>query len=80
MIRSNSGAIDSIFLASNSLKIVDGGWFPLIVGGVILTLMLCWRQGTLAVRHRLQDTSMPLADFVANIDRMVVARRAPACG
>ena len=73
------GVINSIFLASNSLKIVDGGWFPLIVGGVILTLMLCWRQGTLAVRHRLQDTSMPLADFVANIDRMVVAR-APGTG
>ena len=73
------GVIDSIFLASNSLKIVDGGWFPLVVGGVILMLMLCWRQGTLAVRHRLQDTSMPLADFVANIDRMVVAR-APGTG
>jgi K+ transporter len=36
-------AIEAIFLVSNSLKIVQGGWFPLLVGGAIATLMLCWR-------------------------------------
>jgi KUP system potassium uptake protein len=73
------GAVDAIFLASNSLKIVDGGWFPLLVGGAIFGLMLCWRQGAAAVRHRLQQTSMPLDEFVANINKMVVAR-APGTG
>ena len=56
------------------MKIVDGGWFSLAVGGVILGLMLCWRRGALEVRHRLQEKSMPLEQFVDNIDRMVVAR------
>jgi KUP system potassium uptake protein len=68
------GAIDAIFLASNSLKIVDGGWFPITVGGAMVGLMLCWRQGSSLVRHRLQDMSMPLERFVDNIDKMVVAR------
>ena len=68
------GAVDATFLASNSLKIVQGGWFPITVGAVIVGLMLCWRQGSSLVRHRLQDMSMPLHRFVDNIDEMVVAR------
>ena len=68
------GAIDATFLASNSLKIVEGGWFPITVGGAMVGLMLCWRQGSSIVRHRLQDMSMPLERFVDNIDKMVVAR------
>jgi KUP system potassium uptake protein len=68
------GAVDATFLAANSLKIVEGGWFPITVGSAIVGLMLCWRQGSSLVRHRLQDMSMPLNRFVANIDEMVVAR------
>jgi KUP system potassium uptake protein len=68
------GAIDATFLASNSLKIVEGGWFPITVGSAIVGLMLCWRQGSSIVRHRLQEMSMPLDRFVGNIDKMVVAR------
>jgi KUP system potassium uptake protein len=68
------GTIDSIFLVSNSIKIVEGGWFPITVGGAIVVLMLCWRRGTCEVRRRLREMSMPLDEFVGNIDRMVVAR------
>ena len=68
------GAVDATFLAANSLKIVEGGWFPITVGSAIVGLMLCWRQGSSLVRHRLQDMSMPLNRFVDNIDEMVVAR------
>ena len=39
--------------------------------------MLCWRRGSSEVRHRLQEMSMPLNEFIDNIDKMVVAR-APA--
>jgi KUP system potassium uptake protein len=66
--------IDATFLGSNSLKIVEGGWFPITVGWAMVGLMLCWRQGSSIVRHRLQDMSMPLERFVDNIDKMVVAR------
>ncbi|MGE5779413.1 MAG: potassium transporter Kup, partial [Hyphomicrobiales bacterium] len=68
------GAVDATFLASNSLKIVEGGWFPITVGGAMVWLMLCWRQGSSLVRHRLQEMSMPLDRFVANVEKMVVAR------
>src|SRR6476659_6374581 len=68
------GAIDSIFLASNSLKIFEGGWFPITVGCAMVGLMLCWQRGSSLVRQRLQEMSMPLQQFIDNIDNIVVAR------
>jgi KUP system potassium uptake protein len=44
------GTVDATFLASNSLKIVEGGWFPITVGAFMVGLMLCWRQGASLTR------------------------------
>jgi KUP system potassium uptake protein len=68
------GAIDATFLVSNSIKIVEGGWFPLIVGGAIAVLMLCWRRGSSEVRRRLQEMSMPLREFLEYADKAVIGR------
>ena len=37
--------IDLIFFAANSIKLFEGGWFPLLLAGVIAFLMLTWRRG-----------------------------------
>jgi KUP system potassium uptake protein len=74
LILAGFGLIDVTFLASNSLKIDDGGWFPIAIGGAMVGLMLCWHRGTSLVRRRLQEMSMPLQQFIDNIDNMVVAR------
>jgi KUP system potassium uptake protein len=67
--------IEAIFLVSNSLKIVQGGWFPLLVGGVIASLMLSWRKGSFEVRRRLYDMSMlPLDRFLTYVDDLVIGR------
>ena len=73
------GAIDAIFLVSNSMKIVQGGWFPVIVGGAIAVLMLAWRKGASEVRARLRDMSMPLDEFINYADKSVIGR-APGMG
>jgi KUP system potassium uptake protein len=73
------GMIDSSFLAANSLKIMDGGWFPITVGSSVAILMLCWRRGAYALRQRLDAMSMPLKEFVDHIDEEVVGR-APGLG
>jgi KUP system potassium uptake protein len=73
-------AIEALFLAANSLKIVEGGWFPVAVGASIAALMLCWRKGSLEVRQRLYEMSMmPLHRFVAHLDERVIGR-APGLG
>jgi KUP system potassium uptake protein len=73
------GTIDLSFLAANSLKIMDGGWFPIAVGGSVAILMLSWRRGASALRQRLDAMSMPLAEFVGRIDELVIGR-APGLG
>ena len=37
--------VDFTFFASNLLKLFDGGWFPLLIGGAMFTLMMTWKQG-----------------------------------
>ncbi len=67
--------IEAVFLVSNSLKIVQGGWFPLVVGGCIATLMLCWRKGSLEVRRRLYEMSiLPLHRFLDYVDDLAIGR------
>ncbi len=73
------GAIDCFFLVSNSFKIVEGGWFPLVVGAAIATLMLTWRRGASEVKQRLAEMSMPLEEFIPYADNEVVGR-APGLG
>jgi KUP system potassium uptake protein len=73
------GAIDATFLVSNSIKIVEGGWFPLVIGGLIAALMLSWRRGSSEVRHRLQEMSMPLKEFLDYVDKACIGR-APGMG
>jgi KUP system potassium uptake protein len=73
------GAIDATFLASNSIKIVQGGWFPVIVGGAIAVLMLSWRRGAFEAGERLREMSMPLDQFLKFADQTVIGR-APGLG
>jgi KUP system potassium uptake protein len=74
------GGIEAIFLVSNSLKITQGGWFPLVIGAAIATLMLCWRKGTLVMRQRLLEMSiLPLDRFLGYVDDLVIGR-APGLG
>jgi len=68
--------IDAAFLASNSMKIVEGGWFPLTIGAAVAFLMWSWRRGSSEVRRRLLELSMPLAKFCAEVDQLVVGRPA----
>ena len=60
-------AIDFAFLASNSLKIPDGGWFPLLIGGAVFTLLTTWKRGRALLMSRLAEDSMKLSVFIASI-------------
>ena len=43
--------IDLSFLSANLLKIVEGGWMPLALGGVVMVVMYTWRRGTRSAAH-----------------------------
>ena len=68
------GLIDLAFLASNSLKIPAGGWFPLITGAIVFTLLTTWKRGRALLMERLSEDSMPLALFIDSIEASPPAR------
>ena len=59
--------IDFSFLASNSLKVPAGGWFPLLIGGMVFTLLTTWKRGRALLMSRLAEESMPLGLFIESI-------------
>ena len=38
--------IDLTFLTANMLKVIEGGWVPLALGGVVMVVMYTWRRGS----------------------------------
>lgn len=56
-------AIDGIYFASNITKIPDGGWFPLVVAGVLFTVLTTWATGRKLMRESLAESAMPMAVF-----------------
>ena len=56
--------VDFVFWASNLLKLADGGWFPLLIGAAILTLMLTWRDGRGILSEKRAEEAMDLGSFL----------------
>jgi KUP system potassium uptake protein len=56
--------IDVTFFASNLLKLFGGGWFPIVIGIFMFTLMLTWTQGRKLLSHKLRTDAIPLTDFL----------------
>lgn len=56
--------VDLAFLGANLLKLVDGGWFPLVIGLVLVTLMTTWRRGRALVAVALRRGRRTVAEAV----------------
>ena len=56
--------VDFAFWASNMRKLLDGGWFPLAIGGAIFTLMLTWKQGRALLNSKLRADAIDLPSFL----------------
>jgi len=59
--------IDVLFFASNLLKLLAGGWFPLVIGIAMFTLMLTWHRGRRLMADRLRDEAIGLEDFLESV-------------
>src|ERR1700674_5316943 len=47
--------IDAAFFVSNSLKIVDGGYIPLVLAAAVYTMMFIWHRGEDPITERIHD-------------------------
>lgn len=56
--------VDISFFASNALKLLDGGWFPLLIGGAMFVLMRTWHTGRDLVHRAMQPHALALTGFL----------------
>lgn len=70
------GVLGAVFLvltgvealcAANLLKTIHGGWFPLLIGAVIFTLLTTWKTGRRILRAKLESASLPLHLFLEEV-------------
>jgi len=56
--------IDVMFFSANVIKVIDGGWFPLLIGAVMFMLMMTWKEGRQLLSERLRADSIELRPFL----------------
>jgi len=61
--------IDLAFLGANAIKFFQGGWFPVLIGIAVFTLLATWKRGREVMRDRLQDLTLTLEPFIASLNR-----------
>ena len=59
--------VDVTFFSASLLKLIEGGWFPLAMGGAILLVMLTWRKGRQMLMSSLKSTGIPLDAFLDSL-------------
>jgi len=60
-------SIDLSFFGANLLKVVHGGWLPLVIGTCIFTMMTTWKTGRRIIAERMAERAIPLEQFVAGV-------------
>jgi len=56
--------VDLAFFSSNMMKLFDGGWFPLMIGGGVFVLMLTWKDGRRLLNVKLRADAIDLNSFL----------------
>jgi KUP system potassium uptake protein len=64
------GLIDLAFMASNALKVTQGGWLPLAVAAAVFVVMDTWRVGRRVHLEKVREGSLALDLFLARADKM----------
>ena len=59
--------LDLVLVSATSLKVLSGGWVPLLIGGIAFMLLMTWKQGRELTFAKLQQDTLPLDLFVQSI-------------
>jgi len=66
--------IDASFFVANLMKILDGGYVPLLLASLVYGAMLIWHRGSMAVHDRLHEKLIPVGAFLATLEKNGVPR------
>jgi KUP system potassium uptake protein len=59
--------VDAVFVSSNVSKVLEGGWFPLLAGGALFTVMTTWHKGRETVVDHMKSDNLPLATLIQSL-------------
>ncbi len=71
-------AIDFTYLAANGLKVLEGGFAPLLIAGGVFAVMTTWRRGRQALFRRLAAEGLSVSSFLARMPRSATRVRGTA--
>ncbi len=61
--------VDLAFLGANSLKLISGGWAPVLLGGAVVLVISTWLRGSYIIVTKSRRDRIPLADFLGSLAR-----------
>lgn len=61
--------IDLVLLSSNLLKVLIGGWVPVVIAVIVFTLMMTWKKGREILQDKLQKDTLPLNVFLEHLEQ-----------
>ena len=68
------GGVELTYFGANLIKIVEGGWLPLLVAVIVVTVMTTWQKGRRIITGRRIDIEGPLPDFVVELNARKIPR------
>jgi KUP system potassium uptake protein len=71
-------AVEAIFFTANSLKILSGGYMPVLIGTAIILVMVTWMRGRAALARKLRKDSIELVPLLESLERRMPTRVAGA--
>ncbi|MGV2456364.1 potassium transporter Kup [Acinetobacter seifertii] len=63
--------LESVLVAATSLKVLSGGWVPLLIGGIAVTILMTWKRGRELTFAKLEHDTLSLDLFVKSIGNSV---------
>ena len=60
---------DLAFFAANAIKLLQGGWFPIVVAIASFTTLTTWRRGRKLLFQEMGNLTMPLDQFIGSIEQ-----------
>jgi KUP system potassium uptake protein len=66
--------VDASFFAANAVKVLDGGYVPLLLAAAVFAVMIVWHRGTVAVAAQVSEKLMPVPEFLEQLAAQQIPR------
>jgi KUP system potassium uptake protein len=68
------GGIELIYFGANLTKIVHGGWLPLLIAAIVVTVMATWQRGRRIITKRRFHLEGSLPEFIEHVQAARITR------